>query len=109
MANIYLAVAIILEVVSTSLLKVASDRDQWWYLVPVILGYACAFPFLILALKSMSIGVVYAIWAGGGIALVALLGVFWFGERFDLAGVIGISLIIIGVLVLNAFSGMAHR
>ncbi|MEQ1668354.1 MAG: multidrug efflux SMR transporter [Sulfuriferula sp.] len=101
---IYLAIAIVSEVVATSALKAAEGFTR---LVPstlVVVGYALAFYFLSLTLRTIPLGVAYAIWAGVGVALVALVGWVVYHQSLDIAALIGIALIISGVIVLNLFS-----
>lgn len=100
----YLGIAIIAEVMATTMLKKA---DGFTILVPsvlVIMGYMCAFYFLSLTVKTMHLGIVYAIWAGVGIVLVAIAGIILHQQKIDGPGILGISLILIGVLVINLFS-----
>ena len=107
MAYLYLSIAIVSEVIATTALK---SSESFSRLVPsliVIVGYSIAFYTLALSLKSIEVGVAYAIWAGVGIVLIAILGVVVHHESIDLAGVIGMTLIISGVLVLNVFSDTA--
>ncbi|MCW8916494.1 MAG: multidrug efflux SMR transporter [Magnetovibrio sp.] len=96
-----LGLAIVAEVVGTSALKLA---DGFTKLVPslvVVVGYGLSFWLLAVTLKTLPIGFVYAVWAGAGVAAIALIGVFWFGESLSLSGVAGIALIIAGVVVLQ--------
>jgi len=104
-----LMVAIVLEVFATSMLQASR---QFTRLVPSLLtalGYVGAFYFLALSLRTIPLGVAYAVWAGIGIVLVALIAVLVFRQPVDAAGVLGIALIISGVVVLNVFSGMARH
>ena len=104
---IFLCVAIIAEVAGTSALKAAEGFTR---LVPsgiVVIGYATAFYFLSLTLKSIPVGVAYAVWSGAGTALVTLVAWAFMGQKLDTAAVFGILLIVAGVLVLNLFSKMA--
>jgi small multidrug resistance pump len=109
MNYIYLTIAIVAEVIATSFLK---TTDGFTRLVPstvVIFGYATAFYFLSLTLKAMSVGIVYAIWCGVGIVLVALIAWLVFGQKLDVPAVLGMALIISGVAVINIFSkSVAH-
>jgi small multidrug resistance pump len=109
MNYLYLAIAIVAEVIATSFLK---STDGFSKLVPsivVICGYATAFYFLSLTLRAMSVGIVYAIWCGAGIVLVALIAWLVFGQKLDLPAVLGMALIIGGVAVINIFSkSVAH-
>ncbi len=77
--------------------------------IVVIAGYSIAFYLLSLALKSISVGVAYAIWSGLGIVLIAIIGAVVFRERLDFPAYIGMGLIIAGVLVLNLLSKAAHH
>lgn len=101
---IFLAVAIFAEVVATSALK---SSDGFTKLVPSVvvgIGYGVAFYFLSLSLKSIPVGIAYAVWAGLGIVLVAAIAWIFHGEKLDLWGFVGIALIIGGVAVLNLLS-----
>ena len=73
----------------------------------VIVGYGVAFYCLSLSLRTIPIGIVYAIWSGSGVALIALIGWLVYGQVLDLAAVVGLALIVAGVIVLNLFSRMA--
>jgi small multidrug resistance pump len=99
----YLVVAICAEVIGTSALK-ASDGFTKWPSVLVIAGYGAAFYFMSLTLKTLPVGIVYAIWSGVGTALIALVGWLVFGQRLDTGGIVGILLIMLGVAVINVFS-----
>ena len=101
---IYLAIAIVSEVVATSALKAAEGFTRLVPSVLVVVGYALAFYFLSLTLRTIPLGVAYAIWAGVGVALVALAGWVVYHQSLDIAALIGIALIISGVIVLNLFS-----
>ena len=106
---IYLSIAIVSEVIGTSARKASEGFTRLWPSVIVVTGYALAFYFLSLTLKTIPMGVAYAVWAGAGIALIAVIGWLYFGQTLDLAAIIGLSLIIAGVIVLNVFSKtLAH-
>ena len=101
---IALIAAIIAETVGTSALQAS---QQFTRLVPsavVVVSYALAFYLLAIALKAMPVGVVYAIWSGLGIVLIAIAGFVIFGQKLDLAAILGLTLIIAGVIVLHVFS-----
>ncbi|EWH03286.1 DMT family transporter [Halomonas sp. BC04] len=104
MAFVYLALAIVAEVVATSALKATEGFTRLWPSLLVIVGYVLAFYMLSLVLRTIPVGVAYAIWAGMGIVLVALVGALVFGQRPDLPAVLGITLIIAGVVVIQLFS-----
>lgn len=103
---LYLTVAIIAEVLATSALKASEGFTRLLPTLIVVIGYAIAFYFLSLTLKTIPVGIAYAVWSGLGVVLVSLVGVLLFRQRIDGAGVLGISLIILGVGVLNLFSNM---
>jgi small multidrug resistance pump len=75
----------------------------------VIIAYGLAFYFLSLTLKTIPVGIAYAVWSGIGVTLVALIGWLVFGQKLDFAAVAGMGLIIAGVIVLNLFSGTAQH
>ncbi len=104
MAYIYLICAIASEVTATSALKASAEFTKPIPSIIVIVGYSVSFYFLSMCLRTMSIGVAYAVWSGLGMVLVAVLGVMLYGERLDLAAGIGMGLIIAGVVVLNTMS-----
>ncbi len=75
----------------------------------VVFGYAAAFYFLSLTLRTIPVGVAYAIWSGAGIVLVSAIAWLVYGQHLDLPAIIGMALIIIGVVVLNLFSKSAYH
>ena len=99
-----LALAIALEVVGTSLLQRSAQFTRLWPTVGMAVCYLASFYLLSLALRSMPLGIAYAIWSAVGIVLVAVIGLVIFGQRIDLPGVIGLGLIVVGVVVVNLFS-----
>jgi small multidrug resistance pump len=101
---IFLSIAIVCEVIGTSALKASDGFTRLWPSVIVIVGYAAAFYFLSLTLKTIPVGVAYAVWAGAGVALIALIGWLYFGQTLDAPAIIGMLLIVAGVVVLNVFS-----
>ncbi|WP_342330479.1 multidrug efflux SMR transporter [Pedobacter sp. FW305-3-2-15-E-R2A2] len=109
MKFIYLFVAITAEVIATSALKAS---EQFSKLIPsliVIAGYMIAFYFLSLTLRTMQVGIAYALWSGVGIVLVSAAGYFLYHQKLDLPAILGISLIILGVIVINVFSKSASH
>jgi small multidrug resistance pump len=72
--------------------------------VVVVIGYGVAFYFLSLTLKTLPVGIAYAVWSGLGVVLVSLVGLIFLGQSIDIAGAVGIGLIVAGVAVLNLFS-----
>ncbi|MGS2744792.1 DMT family transporter [Halomonas sp. LS-001] len=107
MTFIYLVLAVVAEVIATSALKSSLGFTRLWPSLLVLVGYGVAFYLLGLALRTLPVGLAYAIWAGLGIVLVTLVGMVVFGERPDLPGVLGIALIVAGVVVLQVFSKMS--
>lgn len=104
---VYLLVAIVSEVIATSALKASAGFTQLWPSVLVVLGYGVAFYFLSLCLKTMPVGLAYAIWSGLGVVLVSLVGWLWYRQTLDFAALLGMGLIIAGVLVIHLFSRAA--
>lgn len=107
MQGLTLALAILCEVFATSALKASNGFTRPAPTFLVIIGYGVAFYCLSLSLRTIPLGIVYAIWSGSGVALIALIGWLVYGQTLDLAGVIGLALIVAGVIVLNLFSRMA--
>ncbi len=105
---LYLAIAIVSEVVATSALKASAGFTRLYPSLLVVGGYALAFYFLSLTLRTIPVGVAYAIWSGVGVVLVCLLGWLVYGQKLDMPAVAGIGLIVAGVVVLNAFSSAAQ-
>jgi small multidrug resistance pump len=102
-AYLYLAIAIIAEVSATSALKASAEFTRIIPSLIVIIGYGLAFYFMTLVLKTMPVGITYAIWAGLGIVLVAIVGAIAYQEIPGTAAIIGMSLIIAGVVVIHVF------
>ena len=103
MGYLFLALAIVGEVVATSFLKFTSgDRAQWWAYVVVVVGYVFAFGMLSLTLaRGVPLGIAYAIWAGVGVVAVALISRFVFGESLTWVQVGGMVLVAAGVALLE--------
>ena len=106
-AWLLLALAIVAEVIGTSALKASEGFTRLAPSGLVLLGYAVSFYCLSLVLRSIPVGVAYAIWSGLGIVLITLVAWVAYGQTVDLAGVLGMALILAGVLVLNLFSKTA--
>lgn len=104
---VYLAIAIAAEVVATSALKASDGFTKAGPTVVVVLGYGVAFYFLSLVLKSVPVGVAYAIWSGVGIVLIATIGWLFMKQSLDAGAIAGIALIVAGVLVIQLFSKSA--
>jgi small multidrug resistance pump len=100
-AWVALAIAIFSEVIATSFLKASDGFSKLWPSVIVIVGYASAFYFMSISIKSIPVGVTYAIWSGTGIVLIALVGWLVMGQKLDWPAILGMSLIVAGVLVIQ--------
>jgi len=106
---IYLIIAILSEVVATSSLKAAEGFTKVIPSLVAVIGYGAAFYFLSLTLKSIPIGIAYAIWCGIGIVLIAFIGFFFYKQALDIPAIAGITLIFIGVLAITLFSKSISR
>ncbi|KJV40957.1 DMT family transporter [Acinetobacter brisouii] len=104
MAFLYLLIAILAEVIATSSMKASDGFSQLLPSGITILGYAFAIYFLSLTMKSIPIGITYALWSGAGIILVSLVGFFYYKQHLDVAAVIGLAFMIAGIMIINLFS-----
>lgn len=100
----FLIIAILAEVIVTSALKASEGFSKPMASTIVVVGYAIAFYFLSLTLKAIPVGIAYAVWSGIGIVLVAILSWFLYGQKLDMAAIIGMTFIIVGVVIMNVFS-----
>jgi small multidrug resistance pump len=98
---IYLLIAILTEVVGTTLMKVSQGLTRLIPSVLMFVLYGISFVFMALALKKIEVSTAYAIWSGLGTALIATIGIVWFRESVNIPKLAGIVLIIAGVLLLN--------
>lgn len=104
LSHVYLALAIVSEVIATSLLKQSDTFSRLWPSIFTVVFYAVSFTFLSLTLRTMPTGIAYAIWSGVGIVLISVVSWLWFGQHLDGPALLGMGLIIAGVLVINLFS-----
>jgi len=104
MPYIYLVIAIVAEVIATTALKASNEFTKLYPSLVVICGYSLAFYFMTLTLKTIPLGISYAIWSGVGIILIALSGAIFYKQIPDLAALLGMSLIIAGVVIIHVFS-----
>jgi small multidrug resistance pump len=104
---LYLLIAIISEVVATSALKASEGFTHLGPSLLVVAGYGTTFYFLSLTIRSIPIGVAYAVWSGVGIFLVSLAGIVFYKQTLDLPAVLGITLIVAGLVTLCLFSKAA--
>ncbi|MGD8345815.1 MAG: multidrug efflux SMR transporter [Lysobacterales bacterium] len=106
MGYVYLSIAVVVEVIATMALKSSEGFTRLVPSVLVVVGYGTAFYLLTLVLKTIPVGITYAVWAGLGIALVTIAAAVVFGEIPDMPAIVGIALIMTGVVVINLFSRM---
>ena len=109
MQYLYLVVAIVAEVVATSFMK---QSEGFTKLVPslvMVAGYAVAFYFLSLTLRTLPTGIAYAIWSGVGIVLITTVAWLLQGQKLDAPAIVGMALIVGGVIVINTFSASASH
>jgi multidrug transporter EmrE-like cation transporter len=103
-AWLQLLLAIVAEVVATSALKASDGFTRLWPAVIVVVGYSVSFYCLSLVLRTIPVGITYAVWSGLGIVLITLAAWWLYGQTIDTAGLVGMGLILAGVVVLNVFS-----
>jgi small multidrug resistance pump len=109
MGYLFLSIAIVSEVAGTAALKASAEFTRPIPSLIVLVGYGIAFVCLALTLRTIPVGIAYAIWAGCGIVLVALASYALFEQKLDAPAIVGIGLIAAGVVVVNVFSGsVAH-
>lgn len=99
-----LSLAIVTEVIATTALKSSNGFTKLTPSIIVIIGYVISFYMLSITLKSLPMGITYAIWSGVGIVLISLIGWLYFKQQLDTASLIGMALIVAGVIVINVFS-----
>lgn len=104
---LFLTIAIIAEVIATSALKASNGFTNLLPSILVIIGYGIAFYCLSLTLRTIPVGIAYAIWSGAGIVLVSLIGWALYGQKLDFWAIVGIGFIILGVLIVNLLSRSA--
>jgi len=99
-----LFLAVMAETIGTTALQASQQFSRLWPSVIVVVAYALSFYLLSITLKSMPVGVVYALWSGLGIILIACIGFVVFGQRLDLPAILGLGMIIGGIVVIQLFS-----
>lgn len=109
MAWVYLGLAIVAEIIATIALQATQGFSKLWPSVLTLAGYAFAFYFLSLTLSSIPLGIAYAIWSGVGIVCVSIIAYFLYKQSLDLPAILGMSMIVGGVVIINLFSkSVAH-
>ncbi len=103
-SNVALAIAIILEVAGTTALQMSQQLTKLLPALVMGLCYVASLYFLSLALRTIPIGIAYAIWSGLGIVLISMIGYVKFHQALDTPAIVGVGLIVAGVVVANVFS-----
>ena len=106
-AYYYLAIAICAEVIATVSMKAVKGFSTPLPLILVSVGYGIAFWMLTLVVRSVPVGVAYAVWAGLGIVMVSIAALFIYGQKLDVPAMLGMALIVLGVVVIQLFSKTA--
>jgi small multidrug resistance pump len=101
---IYLSIAIVSEVIASSALRASDGFTRVGPTLALIIGYGISFYFLSLTLRTIPMGIAYAVWSGVGILLICLVGWLMFGQKLDWPAIIGLTFIVAGVVILNVFS-----
>ncbi|MGB3555409.1 MAG: SMR family transporter [Jannaschia sp.] len=101
---LWLVLAIVTETVGTMALKMSDGFSRLWPSVVTVIAYAASFWLLALVLRTIPVGIAYAIWSGLGIVLIAGMGWVVFGQRLDAPALIGMALIVAGIVVMQVFS-----
>lgn len=109
MVHLYLIIAIVSEVIGTSALKASQEFTKLGPSLIVIAGYASAFYFLTLTLRTMPVGIAYAVWSGVGVVLICLVSWILYKQTLDWAALVGIGFITVGVILINGFSGSVQH
>ncbi|GAB2775310.1 small multidrug resistance pump [Hymenobacter luteus] len=104
---LYLLLAILAETAGTTALKASGQFTRFWPSVVVVVGYGLAFYLLSLTLKTIPVGIAYAVWSGIGIVLITLAGIVFYRQTPDTPAFIGLGLILAGVVIINVFSKTA--
>jgi small multidrug resistance pump len=101
---IFLTIAILSEVIATSALKASEGFTKLYPSLIVVVGYVVAFYCLSLTLRTIPVGIVYALWSGVGIVLISLAGWLLFGQTLSPMALLGMTFITVGVLILNVWA-----
>ncbi|NNH38676.1 MULTISPECIES: DMT family transporter [Acinetobacter] len=104
MAYVYLLIAVISEVIATSALNASKGFTVWQPSVVTCIGYLIAIYFLALTMKSIPMGISYALWSGAGIVFISTVGWIVFKQHLDAAAMIGLAFILVGIFIINIFS-----
>ena len=102
---VYLLLAILFEICGTTCMKLSHGFTRPLYAVAMVVLYVICFSSLTMALKTMELSIAYAIWAGLGTALIAVIGIVWFKEPISIMKVLSLALVIVGIVGLNLAGG----
>lgn len=103
-AYTYLAIAIVAEVIATASMKSVKGLSTPLPLLLMVCGYAVAFWMLTLVVRTMPVGIAYAIWSGLGIVLISIAALVIYGQKLDVPAMLGMAMIVAGVVVIQVFS-----
>ena len=103
-AYLMLLLAVVAETVGTTALQASQQFTRLWPSLLVVVGYGLAFYLMAMTLRYMPVGIVYAIWSGLGIALIAIIGYVVFGQKLDWPAMLGLGMILTGILIIQLFS-----
>jgi small multidrug resistance pump len=104
-----LSAAIVCEVVATMMMELSQSLTRWRWVPPMLLFYVLALLGLALALRTLEVGIAYAVWAGAGTLLIAMLGVIFFKESMSVMKMLSMLLVIAGIVGLNLADSLARR
>lgn len=104
MQYLYLSLAIFAEVIATTLLKQSNGFKIFFPTLTSLLCYALSFYCMSICMRSMSSGIIYAIWSGVGLVLISIVAYFLYNQHLDFAAVLGMSLIILGIIIIQLYS-----
>jgi len=104
MGYFYLAIAIIGELIGTTRLKMSQGFSKWGIGIVALIAYVICFYFFSKSLKIIDLGVAYAIWSGVGIVITTIIGIIIWKEKVNLITILAITMIIIGIMLLNLMS-----
>lgn len=105
---LFLSIAIVAEVIATSSLRASDGFSRPWPSLLVVAGYGASFYFLSLTLRTIPVGIAYAVWSGVGMVLISTIAWLLFGQKLDAQAVGGMGLIIAGIVVLNLSKSVAQ-
>jgi small multidrug resistance pump len=105
---IFLLLAIGCEVVGTTMMKLSESLTRWVWIPPMLFAYLLSLGGLALALRTIEVGIAYAVWAAAGTLLIALIGIVFFAESISLLKIVSILFVITGVVGLNLAETAAH-